>query len=143
MKATTNVLIDMEPIGRRVESVSDSSLLEAAQANGIQLVSLCGGIGACRGCLVRLMEGKLSPITLEEEAQLSDAELTTGCRLACQTFPLTDVRIDIPAESLSTPQRLQVESEALHVALNPLVTAHEVCIPPPHNSRFKTRYAAA
>lgn len=131
MNAGANVLIDMEPIGRRLESTGDSSLLEVAQANGIQLVSLCGGIGACRGCMIRLMEGKLSSITLEEEAQLSDAELATGCRLACQTFPVTDVRIDIPTESLSTPQRLQVESEALHVVLNPLVTAYDVSIPPP------------
>lgn len=131
MKSGKSVRIDMEPIGLRVESRCDASLLEAAQDNGIQLVSLCGAIGACRGCLVRLMRGDVSPVTLEEESQLTDAELAAGCRLACQTFPLTDVRIDIPAESLSTPQRLQVEGEALHIALDPLVHAHDVILPPP------------
>ena len=34
----------------------------------MELVSVCGGGGTCRGCLVRLAEGKLHHLSLEEQA---------------------------------------------------------------------------
>ena len=102
-------LIDWQPVGRRIEVPEGKTLLEAAQAAGVELVSVCGGCGTCRGCLVRLTGGSLSSITLEEQAMLEPDEIRQGFRLACQAVPTSDVIIDIPPESLTTPQRLQVE----------------------------------
>jgi len=103
------ILIDWQPVGRRIEVSEGKTLLEAAQAAGVELVSVCGGGGTCRGCLVRLAEGSLSPLSLEEQATLENDEIHRGYRLACQAVPISDVIIDIPPESLTTPQRLQVE----------------------------------
>jgi uncharacterized 2Fe-2S/4Fe-4S cluster protein (DUF4445 family) len=103
--------VDLEPIGRRVDIEANISLLGAAQVGGVELVSICGGGGTCEACRVRLVKGRLSAPSLEEQAALSPAELAQGIRLACQAYPLSDVEIDIPPESLTTAQRLQVEDE--------------------------------
>lgn len=103
------VHVDWQPVGRRIEVPEGKTLLEAAQAAGVELVSVCGGGGTCRGCLVRLAAGLLSPLSIEEQVILEPEEIDAGYRLACQAVPLGDVIIDIPPESLTTPQRLQVE----------------------------------
>lgn len=123
--------VDLEPIGRRVQVVVGSTLLEAAQAAGVELVSICGGIGSCGECVVRLAEGRLSPPTLTEEAELGQAALAAGNRLACQAQILGAARIDIPPTSLTTPQRLQIEGRAERVELDPLVIPVALRIPPP------------
>jgi uncharacterized 2Fe-2S/4Fe-4S cluster protein (DUF4445 family) len=129
--------IELEPVGRRTDLQEGRSLLEAIQDAGIELVAVCGGMGICEGCRIRVVEGKVSPPTLEEEADLSDKELAQGFRLACQTIPLGDVKVDIPPESLTTPQRLQVEGQARLQAFDPVVRAiaAQVDIPNLHDLR--------
>lgn len=129
MKPTPEYRVDFQPTGRRLHSSADASLLEAAQAAGVELISLCGGIGSCTGCRVRLASGKLSPITLEEESYLSDGERAEGYRLACQAYPLSDVVLDIPPESLTTPQRLQIDGQSAGVQIDPVVSAVDVQVP--------------
>jgi uncharacterized 2Fe-2S/4Fe-4S cluster protein (DUF4445 family) len=113
--------IDFEPIGRRAEIHSGQTLLEAAQNAGIGLSSVCGGIGTCEECLVRLVDGKLSPPSLVELSSLNKSDLAAGMRLACQAFPLSDVKLDLPLESLTSAQRLQVEGLETEIAINPAV----------------------
>ena len=48
MKESTTLIIDFEPIGRRVEITPGVSLLEAAQSAGVELISICGGQGSCK-----------------------------------------------------------------------------------------------
>ena len=103
--------IDFEPLGRRGESRHGQTLLDAAQAAGVGLASVCGGVGTCEECRLRLVSGKLTSPTLVEQASLSEEDLAAGFRLACQAEPLSDVKLDIPPESLSTAQRLQVEGQ--------------------------------
>ena len=50
-------LIDLEPIGRRIEVPAGVSLLEAAQQAGVDLVAACGGMGICGICRVRPVRG--------------------------------------------------------------------------------------
>ena len=120
-QSTRHYSISMQTVGRRLEVSPDQTLLDAAQLSGVELMSLCGGIGACDSCKVRLVRGKLSALTLEEEALFTPLELEAGYRLACQAKPLSDVVIDIPSESLTTPQRLQLEGVEAEVPLAPLV----------------------
>jgi uncharacterized 2Fe-2S/4Fe-4S cluster protein (DUF4445 family) len=123
--------ISLQPTGRRGQGGPDTSILATAQAAGVELVSLCGGVGSCDSCKIRLVTGKLSPITLEEEALFDKNELEAGYRLACQAYPQSDIVIDIPPESLTTPQRLQVEGQGAEVALDPVIVPVDVELDPP------------
>ena len=123
--------IHLQPIGRRIQIRPDQSLLEAAQLSGIELTSICGGIGVCESCRVRLVEGELSPPTIDEQNAFSATEIQQGFRLACQAYPRTDIVIDIPPESLSTAQRLQLESRQKISEIDPVVHHNLVEISPP------------
>lgn len=129
-KETLAYNIDFEPIGRRVEITPGGSLLEAAHSAGIELVSICGGKGSCDGCRVRVMSGKLSSPTIEEESFFTPIELEEGYRLACQAKPLTDVKVDVPPESLATTQRLQVEGQGVRVEGERIITPADVVLEP-------------
>jgi len=122
--------IDFEPIGRRVDIASGGSLLEAAHSAGVELVSICGGKGSCDGCQVRVMSGKLSSPTLEEKSFFTPFELEEGYRLACQAKPQTDVKIDVPPESLATTQRLQVEGQGVRVEGKGIITPIDLVLEP-------------
>ena len=126
-----NLVVDMQPVGRRIDIEPGKTLLEAAQAAGVGLVSLCGGEGWCESCLVRVANGEANPPTQSEMDFLSDEELVAGFRLACQVIPQTDVRIDIPPGSLSTPQRLQVEGTNFDIPLSPIVQVVDLELSPP------------
>ena len=121
--------IDMEPIGRRSEVAPGQSLLDAARQGGVDLTALCGGEGWCHGCKVRLIEGRLSPVTASEEAALSAEQLAQGFRLACEAEPLGHVKIDIPPESLATQQRLQIEGQEAEIAVDPVVRQVDIAVP--------------
>lgn len=125
------ITIDLEPVGRRAEIERGATILEAAQNAGVELLATCGGQGSCYDCRVRIARGPVEPPTLEEQAALTPAELAAGQRLACQCVPLDSVKVDIPPESLSTPQRLSIEGQAVEVDVDPLVEPLDVNIDPP------------
>jgi uncharacterized 2Fe-2S/4Fe-4S cluster protein (DUF4445 family) len=120
----------LQPIGLRITVPKGATVLDAARLAGVELVAICGGEGVCGTCKVRVVEGQLSKINLNEEGELSSDELQKGFRLACQAEILSNVRIDIPPESFTTAQRLQVEGQEISTELDPLVTAVDVHVPP-------------
>ena len=122
--------VDLEPIGRRTLVEPGMTLLDAARRAGVEIIAVCGGVGACAKCRVRLMRGELTPPTAVEARTFSEAELAAGHRLACQARPLGDVKIDIPPASLSAPQRLQVEGQESEVAVDPVVQPVDVTVVP-------------
>jgi uncharacterized 2Fe-2S/4Fe-4S cluster protein (DUF4445 family) len=81
--------------------------------------------------MVRIASGEVNPPAESELLYLSDQEVEDGYRLACQVYPKSDVRIDIPPESLTTPQRLQVEGKDFDISLAPIVQVIDLEIPPP------------
>ena len=123
--------IDFEPVGRRGECPADRTLLEAAQRLGVDLVSLCGGKGNCHRCKVQVLSGSVSPPTENEKNYLSSQELEGGYRLACQTYPLSDCKLRVPPESLTAPQRTQVEGWEVAVSPEPPVRAYRIELSPP------------
>ncbi|HTX90466.1 MAG TPA: ASKHA domain-containing protein [Anaerolineales bacterium] len=124
---TESYRIDFEPLGRRGTVRPGQTLLAAAQAAGIGLASVCGGAGTCEECRVRLVAGRLTRPSPVEEAILSKEELVAGFRLACQAEPLSDVKLDIPPESLTTSQRLQLEGQETRVIPRPAVAKPGAC----------------
>jgi uncharacterized 2Fe-2S/4Fe-4S cluster protein (DUF4445 family) len=123
--------VDFEPVGRRGQFSGEQSLLEIARQLSVDLVSLCGGIGSCEHCKVQVISGKVSKLTLEEEASLSRKELEQGYRMACMTYPLSDVKLHVPPESLTALQRTQVEGLDVDVEPNPPVRGWEAHLTPP------------
>jgi uncharacterized 2Fe-2S/4Fe-4S cluster protein (DUF4445 family) len=115
--------IDLEPIGSRTEITGEQNLLQAAQQAGVQVAAVCGGAGVCGKCRVQIIAGEVSPANEAERRCFSTEELAQGYRLACMVNPLTNVKLFVPPESLTTTQRLQVEGQETKIELRPSVTA--------------------
>jgi len=95
------------------------------------LTAVCGGEGSCGRCIVKVMEGRVSPPTSTEEAALGAHDVAAGWRLACQSRVEGDVRVHVPPESLVTAQRMQTEGQAQAMSLAPAVRARAVDITAP------------
>jgi len=67
-------LVKLQPVGRRIQISKDESILEAARLAGVDITSICGGVGVCDSCRVKLIQGKLSPPTLEEQDTFTQQE---------------------------------------------------------------------
>lgn len=65
----------------------DTTLLDAADANGVPMESACGGFAACNSCRVAVIRGAFSPVVDEEEVFLDRDDQ----RLGCQARVLGDV----------------------------------------------------
>ena len=118
--------VDFQPAGRRGESSGESTLLDAARQMGAGLSGVCGGHGKCRACKVRLLEGRVSDPTPSEKETFTAEQLQEGWRLACQSYPAADCKVHVPAESMTAPQRTQVEGVEITVAPQPSVRAYPV-----------------
>jgi uncharacterized 2Fe-2S/4Fe-4S cluster protein (DUF4445 family) len=123
--------IDFEPVGRRGKFSENQSLLECARQLDVALVSICGGMHSCHRCKIQIISGDVSALTPEEKSALDDRELKRNYRLACLTFPKGNVKVHVPPESLSAPQRTQVEGLELDVQPDPLVLGYEVQLTAP------------
>jgi uncharacterized 2Fe-2S/4Fe-4S cluster protein (DUF4445 family) len=123
--------IEFEPVGRRGACRADESLLDAARQLGVDLISLCGGVGVCQRCKVQVLAGQVSEPASAEIDALSQKELEDGYRLACMTFPLEDCKLGVPPDSLSTPLRTQVEGLEIGVSLAPAVRSVGIQLDPP------------
>lgn len=123
--------VEFEPVGRRGSYPGDQSILEIARQLDVDIISICGGVGSCERCRVQIIAGEVSKLTLEEEAALTKSEIDQGYRLACQVSPLGDVKIHVPPESLTAPQRTQVEGLELVVSPEPAVKGIDLHLIPP------------
>ena len=123
--------IDFQPVGRRGAAPAGQSLLETARELGVELLSICGGVGDCGKCRVQVLEGSVTDPTPFELIELTEQEMAAGYRLACQTSPLSDIRVHIPPESLSAPQRTQVEGLEVPVTPDPPVVFYPIELSPP------------
>lgn len=126
-----NYTVEFQPVGIHGHCSPRQSLLDCARQHGVGINSVCGGAGTCGNCRIRVLNGAVSTVAREEEEFLLPTELKTGWRLACQTYPAGDLKVEIPPESLSAPQRTQVEG--LHVAVrpDPVVDSYRVKVEQP------------
>ena len=123
--------VDFQPIGKRIKGNPERSLLRLAQEAGISISAVCGGSGICGACKVRCVTGQLTDVQVAEHDVFSEAELAAGWRLACMAHPQGDVTIEIPPESMTTTQRLQIEGALRDIPLSPAVHEKLVSLPAP------------
>ncbi|MHB8901646.1 MAG: ASKHA domain-containing protein [Thermoguttaceae bacterium] len=92
------VPIRVHPSGKTIQAAPGVRLLEALADAGLVLDAPCGGEGLCGKCRVVVHEGADPPNAAERNA-LSDADIQTGLRLACQTPVTAPLKVEIPEKS--------------------------------------------
>ncbi|UCC19218.1 MAG: DUF4445 domain-containing protein [Promethearchaeota archaeon] len=118
-----DIIIDFEPISRRVVFSDDKSLYKILSDLDVPITSICGGLGTCGKCKVLVQRGNeyLNSPTPSERNHLSKEEITNGWHLACQTkFNVKDIEL---LKTLQPPQfRVFLPSELLLEDFNILVS---------------------
>jgi uncharacterized 2Fe-2S/4Fe-4S cluster protein (DUF4445 family) len=127
----TAYTIDFEPVGLRGQCQDNESLLACAQQLGVGIGAVCGGLGTCHSCKVRVLSGTISETTSHEKEAFSPQELEEGGRLACQSYPRSDCKLSVPPESMTTSQRIQLEGLDVDVRPEPSVRSYQVELLPP------------
>jgi 2Fe-2S ferredoxin len=94
------------PDGRSAEVKAGTSILDAAEAAGVELPHNCGGVCACTTCHVWVESGleALTPIEEREDDKLNEAEgLSSHSRLGCQArVASADVVVRIPGNRIAS-----------------------------------------
>jgi uncharacterized 2Fe-2S/4Fe-4S cluster protein (DUF4445 family) len=86
------------------------NLLEVLQDEGYELPSLCGGMGLCGKCRVRVLEGKQPPTESDREF-FSEKELEEGMRLSCRIEVKDDLALEIPSLAQGKSEEATAKSE--------------------------------
>lgn len=100
-----------------VEAGVGDSLLDTALDAGVFIPAACGGSGACGQCKVKVLEGSVDAQATEKLADKARAE---GYVLACQTRPLGDVVVEIPAAKVGRKVIPRDEAERMRVTASPM-----------------------
>ena len=131
------VRVVVQPAGRRVDvAARDEPCWRPSGPRAWRSSPSAGAAGYAVPAGCSSGGGSLTPPTEQERELLAPAELSAGVRLACQAAVAADMRVDVPPESLTTPQRL-VSSRAAPracTALDPAVVALDVQVRPPGDS---------
>jgi ferredoxin, 2Fe-2S len=95
-----------QPAGRAAEVAPGTSILEAAEAAGVELPHNCGGVCACVTCHVWVEQGYQSlPAPHDEEDDKLDEAVGLGptSRLGCQAEVGTaDLVVRIPGNRIAS-----------------------------------------
>ena len=94
------------PAGRAVDVAPGTTILEAAEAAGVELPHNCGGVCACVTCHVWVEQGlpSLAEPSEKEDDKLSEAVgLTAQSRLGCQAVVgAADLTVRIPGNRIAS-----------------------------------------
>ena len=120
----------VQPLGLRVEADVGETVFEAARRAGVEIPGVCGGLGLCGKCVVRVLRGKVSPPS-RRELKLLGRRVRAGFRLSCQARILGDVEVEVPRESLTQAPKVVVEGLEVAVELKPAVRGVTVGVEKP------------
>ena len=131
-----------QPSGRRGEVEEGKTILEAAQALGVDIEGLCGNKKVCGKCKVRIEEGyfekdnidsgmaHLSPLTEAEKKHIKPED-GPGIRLSCTAEVRGDVKVFVPERSRAGKQVVRKAAKELSIKLDPAVKKYNVDLVPP------------
>jgi uncharacterized 2Fe-2S/4Fe-4S cluster protein (DUF4445 family) len=118
----SDVVVTVEPEGRKIRSTTGVTLLNAFAASGMSLRSECGGQGICGKCKVQLTGTPwLHEVTDQEKRVLTHEELALNLRLACQIRLEGDLTVLIPVESRVRQRRIQDAGVSVAFELAPAI----------------------
>ncbi|MCX7724579.1 MAG: ASKHA domain-containing protein [Thermodesulfovibrio sp.] len=86
-----------------VFEAQEESLLQILQKHSIYLPASCGGKGVCGRCKIKIIEGKTKTSSF---FGLSENEKKLGYALACQTYPESDIFIEVPERLITVTERI-------------------------------------
>jgi len=114
-------------------TVNDNeSLLDAAFKAGISLKSSCGGTGSCSRCSVIIRKGMAR---FEGIGKLTKEQLAQGYALACQTYPESNMEIEIPESTRLLEHQVMISRNEDYdfpvQMLNPLFQKIKLGLPAP------------
>jgi uncharacterized 2Fe-2S/4Fe-4S cluster protein (DUF4445 family) len=141
--ANTHKVI-FQPAGRRGEIEDGKTILEAAQALGVDLEALCGNKKVCGKCKVRIEEGyfekdnmesgmaHITPtVATEDELKHIKPEDGPGIRLACSCEIHGDLKVFVPERSRAGKQVVRKAAKEISIALDPAVKKYVVKLTKP------------
>ncbi|MCK4423465.1 MAG: 2Fe-2S iron-sulfur cluster binding domain-containing protein, partial [Candidatus Omnitrophica bacterium] len=88
--------IKFSPDGKTVQAHSGQTIMEAAQAGGIDINNACGGDGVCGKCRVIVKKGD---VEASSTIFLTRRDVQKGYVLACLAKVASDLEVEIPPES--------------------------------------------
>lgn len=131
------------PSGKRGTVPHGTTLLQAAQALGVEIESICGGRQVCGKCLVSPEVGQfakhgitadansVTPPDAVETAYAEQHKLDlSACRLSCAAKITGDAVVHIPEASLARKQTIRKEASNLSVEVAPAVRLAYVEVEP-------------
>jgi uncharacterized 2Fe-2S/4Fe-4S cluster protein (DUF4445 family) len=135
-----NILIDFEPLSRRVLLTSDISVYDLLSELSIPIRSICGGAGTCGKCKLLIQKGKdyLTPPSKVEKSFVDQEQLKEGWRLACQSridmkklqslekVPTPQFRIFLPNELILDDFNILTSGMNKEVRLDPMVKKYYI-----------------
>ena len=114
--------VEFQPMGIRLLCSEPLTLLDATRQAGIDLRSDCGAAGICGKCIVQIIRSSIEfPPTEIEKSFLSDEQLSDGFHLACETVINDNIKVQVPAESITASQVLQLEGSGYIAQPDPLI----------------------
>ncbi|MGI9524941.1 MAG: ASKHA domain-containing protein [Hyphomicrobiaceae bacterium] len=127
------VSVAFMPSGRRGRFPKGTRVLDAARALGVYVESACGGRAICGRCQIEVADGifdklqivsKSDNVTSASQVEWAfqqDFGLGEGRRLGCQAQLLSDVVINVPADSQMHRQIVRKRAESRRLPLDPAV----------------------
>jgi len=129
MDSTTFTLHDGSRIINETITAGKNLLELIRMVPSVDVDAPCSGKGTCGKCRIQIMKGKVSPLTDRERKFLSGAEIESGIRLACMTFPEGSVTVSM--ESASRNAKIQSSGGLPFTGdLNPLFRRIKLSLPP-------------
>jgi len=131
-------LVIFQPSGRRGHIDEGENLKEASRQLGVDIEGICGEVGTCGTCKVRIEEGffekygveskrsNLSPLTEAEREHIDEYMAGKGYRLACQAVIRGDVVVFVPEESQMGKQVVRKAARELDIEVKPAVKKYYV-----------------
>ncbi len=133
-----------QPSGRRGEVEEGKTILQAAQALGVDIEALCGNKKVCGKCKVRIEEGYFEKDNIDSGmAHIFPAVPSTdelkhikpqdgpGIRLACQCEVRGDVKVFVPERSRAGKQVVRKAAKELSIKLDPAVKKYNIDVVAP------------
>ena len=121
--------IEISPSKKNITVEENTLLADAIQKAGIHLRADCIHLGLCGKCLVKISNGHLPPLEEHEESFLLERNLDKSYRLACLFLIKSDLKIDIPEESILHEQYILKTGIKRPVTLDPPVKKFFIQLP--------------